>query len=247
MDSSYRKCDARRTRCSSVTVLCRKWCVLTQREAPPPWFCTHSQWVEPVMMVPHHPSWLFERGLLHKTEQEVVSSHLLGLLGFLLRVPCIPVVHTSWLLRQRCEQTVHEGGRGRLWGRYSLMVGGQGRWVVVVPNHLTVGWRSSFNSRAPFVLPRQGLLQHADAGMDAWGRSLQSENRQRRNKNDVSKTEEITRCFTPKDLRSIDHQDNHVMKMSRSLISANVAFFTTSETDQRKSCFREMKSSNFFF
>lgn len=105
-------------------------------------------------------------------DAEEVLSHLLGLLGPLL---CVPGVHTSWLLRQRSEYTVDEGGRGR----HSLVAGGQSRLVVVVPDDLAVGGRSSFSSRALLLLPRRGLLEHADAGMDAWGRSLQTESRRR--------------------------------------------------------------------
>lgn len=87
-------------------------------------------------------------------------SDLLGLLGFLLGIPCVPVVHASLLLRWRSEQTLYERGRRRLWGRYSPMAvaGRQGRRVVVVSDHLAVGRGSSFHSRALLLLPGQGLL-----------------------------------------------------------------------------------------
>lgn len=115
----------------------------------------------------HHFYWPFPKWradiilvFLQANNNESVLSHLLGLLGFLLRIPRIPVVHTSLLLRWRSEQTVYKRGRGCLWGRYSPMVvaGGQGCRVVVVPNHLTVCWWSSFYSRALLLLPGQGLL-----------------------------------------------------------------------------------------
>lgn len=91
-----------------------------------------------------------------------MKSHLLGLVGLLLRVPGIPVVHSSLLRRRGPEQTLYERGRGRLRGRHSpvAVAGAQGRRVVVVPDHLAVGGRSSFDSRALLLLPGQGVLGH---------------------------------------------------------------------------------------
>lgn len=56
------------------------------------------------------------------------------------------------------------------------VAGGQGRRVVVVPNHLAVGRRSPFYSRALLLLPGQGVLghQHADAGVDTRRGSLET-------------------------------------------------------------------------
>lgn len=82
------------------------------------------------------------------------SSHLLGLLGFLLGVPAVPAVHAS----RRSEEAAYERGGGRLRGRHS-----PGRGVVVVPDHLAVGGRGSVRAGALLVLPGQSLLQHADA------------------------------------------------------------------------------------
>lgn len=104
-------------------------------------------------------------------------SHLLGLLGLLLRVPGVPVVHTSLLLRWGPEQAVYERGRRRRRGRHSpvALAGDLGWRVVVVANHLAVGWGRSLHSRALFVLPGQGVLglHHSDAWVDARGRGLQ--------------------------------------------------------------------------
>lgn len=46
--------------------------------------------------------------------KEAVKSDLLGLVGLLLRVPGVPVVHSSLLGRQGPEQTLYERGRGCL-------------------------------------------------------------------------------------------------------------------------------------
>lgn len=58
------------------------------------------------------------------------------------------------------------------------MVGGgrqRGR-PVELPDHLAVGRRGAFQPRALLLLPRQRVLglQHADAWVDAGGRSLQT-------------------------------------------------------------------------
>lgn len=45
---------------------------------------------------------------------EAVPSHLLGLLGFLLRIPGVSVVHAALPLRGRSQQAVYERGRRRL-------------------------------------------------------------------------------------------------------------------------------------
>lgn len=81
----------------------------------------HSEWISTIhQAVPH---WLLTTCQVASRQKilffppqarnkEAVLSHLLRLLGFLLRVPCIPVVHTSLLLRWRSEQAVYEWGRG---------------------------------------------------------------------------------------------------------------------------------------
>lgn len=105
-------------------------------------------------------------------------SHLLGLLGLLLAVSYIPGVRSALLRRRRPEQTLYEGGGGRLQGRRSSMVGAgrqRGR-PVDLPDGLVVGGRSSVQPRGLLLLPGQGVLglQHADAWVDAGGRSLQT-------------------------------------------------------------------------
>lgn len=57
-----------------------------------------------------------------------------------------------------------------------VVAGRQGRRVVVVPDHLAVGWGGSFHSGALLLLPGQGLLgfQHTDAWVDTGRGGLQT-------------------------------------------------------------------------